>query len=160
MLRKSALEFVEAWKESLSKDPLYWEQASFNKLYKLEIKIYNHEKNIYNAFNNKIKFGILPIDYFCSGHTYFVARRPQEKKIKPYAVHTTYQFSGTTGKRHRLKEALLWDIYDNEYFNRTNGYVSFDLKYLWNYANETIEGHFAFVNHQLTQVNFKINLIF
>jgi hypothetical protein len=28
--------------------------------------------------------------------------------LEPYAVHTTFQFGGTEGKRHRLREAKLF----------------------------------------------------
>jgi hypothetical protein len=28
--------------------------------------------------------------------------------LEPYAVHTTFQYAGTEGKRHRLREAMLF----------------------------------------------------
>lgn len=40
----------------------------------------------------------------CSGHTYFVQRMPQRKQLLPYSVHTTFQYSGSIGKTHRLRE--------------------------------------------------------
>lgn len=40
----------------------------------------------------------------------------KELGLQPYAVHTTFQFAGTEGKRHRLREAMLFydppDYYD------------------------------------------------
>jgi hypothetical protein len=53
--------------------------------------------------------GILPVAHFCSGHVYFVQRLQDYLQIKPFAVHATFQFSGTPGKRHRFREDLLWD---------------------------------------------------
>lgn len=40
----------------------------------------------------------------------------KELGLQPYALHTTFQFAGTEGKRHRLREAKLFydppDYYD------------------------------------------------
>jgi len=47
---------------------------------------------------------------FCSGHTYFTQRMPFKLGLDPYVVHATFQFSGTPGKRWRLREALLWNV--------------------------------------------------
>lgn len=32
----------------------------------------------------------------------------QQLRLKPYAVHTTFQYAGTEGKRHRLREGMLF----------------------------------------------------
>lgn len=32
----------------------------------------------------------------------------QQLKLAPYAVHTTFQYAGTEGKRHRLREAMVF----------------------------------------------------
>lgn len=53
--------------------------------------------------------GILPVATFCSGHTFFVQHMADVLGLEPYVVHATFQFSGTPGKRHRMREALLWD---------------------------------------------------
>lgn len=40
----------------------------------------------------------------------------QQLRLEPYAVHTTFQYAGTEGKRHRLREAMVFydppDYYD------------------------------------------------
>lgn len=42
----------------------------------------------------------------------------EQLNLKPYAVHTTFQYAGTPGKRHRLREGMLF--YDPpEYYNST-----------------------------------------
>ena len=61
------------------------------------------------GFDGKLKIGILPVSTFCSGHTFFVQRMADVQGLKPYVVHATFQFSGTPGKRHRIRESLLWD---------------------------------------------------
>ncbi|MEO0974240.1 MAG: hypothetical protein AAFX85_14195, partial [Pseudomonadota bacterium] len=46
---------------------------------------------------------------FCSGHTGFVQRMYAAKGFdRPYAIHATYQYAGTEGKRHRMREAMAW----------------------------------------------------
>ncbi len=62
------------------------------------------------GYGGKYKFGILPVSMFCSGHTYFTQRMPFKLGLDPYVVHATFQFSGTPGKRWRLREALLWNV--------------------------------------------------
>lgn len=51
--------------------------------------------------------GILPVALFAGGHTYFAQRMAERMGLEPYAVHATFQFSGTPGKRHRLRERLV-----------------------------------------------------
>lgn len=29
-------------------------------------------------------------------------------RLEPYAVHTTFQYAGTEGKRHRLREGMVF----------------------------------------------------
>lgn len=64
--------------------------------------------------------GVLPIAYFCSGHVYFTQRMHHTLGIEPYAVHATFQFSGTPGKRHRFREAQLW-LEDGSYYHPPGG---------------------------------------
>ena len=32
----------------------------------------------------------------------------EQLRLQPYAVHTTFQYVGTEGKRHRLREAIVF----------------------------------------------------
>lgn len=52
---------------------------------------------------------MLPLALFCGGHNYFVAQMPQRRGVTPYSVHTTFQYGGAEGKRHRLREAAMWE---------------------------------------------------
>ncbi len=47
---------------------------------------------------------------FCSGHTFFTQRMPFKLGLQPYVLHATFQFSGTPGKRHRMREFMLWHV--------------------------------------------------
>lgn len=62
------------------------------------------------GYHGKLKFGILPVSTFCSGHTFFTQRMPAKLGLKPFVVHATFQFSGTPGKRFRFREAFLWNV--------------------------------------------------
>lgn len=98
--------------------------------------------------------GILPVATFASGHTFFVQRMHERLKQKAYVVHATFQFSGTDGKRHRMREAMLWDVDPPEYYDPPGGFLVFDAdvpRALLDSSNSK-EGHFALVNHQIRQV--------
>ena len=61
------------------------------------------------GYDASMLIGILPVATFCSGHTFFVQHMADVLGLQPYVVHATFQFSGTPGKRHRMREALLWN---------------------------------------------------
>jgi hypothetical protein len=111
------------------------------------------ETRLFKGFNGQLKIGILPVSMFCSGHTYFVQRMPQKYNLDPYVVHATFQFSGTEGKRNRMRESMLW-IDPPEYHARPGGYLVYNAdvpKELIDNAT-TVEGHFDLVNFQIVQV--------
>jgi len=66
--------------------------------------------------------GVLPVAFFCSGHVYFTQQMHKTLGIEPYAVHATFQFSGTPGKRHRFRDAGLW-WEDDQYFHPPGGWM-------------------------------------
>lgn len=47
--------------------------------------------------------------------------------MKPYVVHCTFQYGGSAGKRHRLREAMLW-VDPPEYYGEGQ-FLSVDLDY-------------------------------
>lgn len=57
-----------------------------------------------------MRIGILPVSTFASGHTFFVQRLAERIGLDPYAAHATFQYSGTPGKRHRMRERSLWVV--------------------------------------------------
>lgn len=72
--------------------------------------------------------------------------------IQPYAIHTTFQFSGADGKRHRLREALHFRD-PPEYYNPDNGILSFSAKIptaLLTGGNHSLETHFELMNYQVS----------
>lgn len=53
--------------------------------------------------------GVLPVSLFASGHTFFVSRMAHIMNEHPFMVHTTFQYGGAQGKRHRLRESMMWE---------------------------------------------------
>lgn len=46
--------------------------------------------------------------------------------VQPYAVHATFQFSGTPGKRNRMREFMLYED-PPEYFDHKTGFITFQV---------------------------------
>ena len=51
---------------------------------------------------------------------------PSPPLLQPYAVHATFQFSGTPGKRNRMREFMLYEDAP-EYYDHKTGFVSFQV---------------------------------
>ena len=78
---------------------------------------------LYECGNIKTRVGLLPTGLFSNGHTYFVSRVGERQGVSPFAVHNTYQYSGTSGKIARFREnAGMWALDGAAYF----GEGSFD----------------------------------
>ena len=61
------------------------------------------------AMNDRVRLGILPLQLFANGHTYFVQRTQLLPGIvAPYVVHNTFQFYSAAGKRARFAGSGLW----------------------------------------------------
>jgi hypothetical protein len=95
-----------------------WDQNAFNELIRRgQVLLPSDPHHYFRGDNGKLTVGILPVALFCSGHAFFVQRLQEFLQVKPYAVHATFQFSGTPGKRHRFREFQLWDE-KYEYFQQ------------------------------------------
>jgi hypothetical protein len=80
----------------------------------------------------------------------------QVMEVRPYVVHQTFQFGGTRGKRHRLREAMLW--YDGDAYYSEGTFIHAELDYLpappdFDRASEfdMSEFHLRNMEHQLLQ---------
>lgn len=49
----------------------------------------------------------------------------QQLRLQPYAVHTTFQYSGTEGKRHRLREGMVFYDPPEYYDSPGNTFLTF-----------------------------------
>lgn len=146
---------AKEWKELLLADEKLWDQTGFNDLmHRVLGPTVEGENGLVYAFDGRLKLGILPASIFCSGHTYFVQSMHQQFRLEAYAVHTTFQYAGTEGKRHRLREGMLFHDQPS-YYDSSGGFLSFKPripKSLLLDGAHTVESHFLLVNYQLKQI--------
>lgn len=121
------------------------------------------KKRLFLGNNGNLVVGILPVSIFCNGETYFVSRMHEQLGLDPYVVHATFQFSGTPGKRNRLRERLLWKD-PPEYYDPGYGFVTWEMdipeallaaaapKAPTMECCDQQQGHFNLINHQLLQI--------
>ncbi|CAN6316703.1 unnamed protein product [Urochloa humidicola] len=146
---------AKEWKDLVLSDDKLWDQNAFNDLVRKNFgKPVEGQGDLVYSYDGKLKLGVLPASIFCSGHTYFVQGMYKQLHLEPYAVHTTFQYAGTEGKRHRLREAMLF--FDQpSYYDSPGGFLSFKPnipKSLLLDGAHNVESHFALVNYQLKQI--------
>ncbi|CAI7752766.1 unnamed protein product [Closterium sp. NIES-53] len=152
-----ARRFARAWAEQLAADAKVWDQNGFNDLMrqKLGPDVNPDAKdNVFWAFDGSLKLGILPVALFCSGHTYFVQHLYRRVGGEPYAMHATFQFAGTNGKRHRFREAMAF-IDPPQYYDPPGGVLSFVNNIpeeLLTGGDHSLQTHFNLVNYQLVNL--------
>ncbi|XP_052210846.1 arabinosyltransferase XEG113 isoform X2 [Diospyros lotus] len=159
----AAKKLAKEWKDMLLADDAIWDQNGFNDLVHRQLgPSVDQESGLVYAYDGNLKLGLLPASIFCSGHTYFVQAMYQQLRMEPYAVHTTFQYAGTEGKRHRLREAMVF--YDPpEYFDSPGGFLTFKPsipKSLLLDGEHTIESHFSLVNYQIKQIRTALAVAF
>ncbi|XP_020092200.1 arabinosyltransferase XEG113 isoform X2 [Ananas comosus] len=150
-----AIRLAKEWRELLLANEKLWDQSGFNDLvHKVLGPSVEGENELVYAYDGTLKLGILPASIFCSGHTFFVQAVHQQLRLEPYAVHTTFQYAGTEGKRHRLREGMLF--FDQpSYYDSPGGFLTFSPsipKSLLLDGAHNIESHFSLVNYQIKQV--------
>ncbi|CAL4917748.1 unnamed protein product [Urochloa decumbens] len=150
-----AKRLAKEWKDLVLSDDKLWDQNAFNDLIRKNFgNPVEGQGDLVYSYDGKLKLGVLPASIFCSGHTYFVQGMYKQLHLEPYAVHTTFQYAGTEGKRHRLREAMLF--FDQpSYYDSSGGFLSFKPsipKSLLLDGAHNVESHFALVNYQLKQI--------
>ncbi|TYI69893.1 hypothetical protein E1A91_D08G185700v1 [Gossypium mustelinum] len=150
-----AIKLAKEWKDMLLADDKIWDQNGFNELARKQTgPAVDDDSGLFYAFDGTLKLGILPESIFCSGHTYFVQAMYEQLRLEPYALHTTFQYGGTEGKRHRLREAMVF--YDPpEYYDAPGGFLSFKPsipKSLLLDGEHNLESHFSLINYQMKQI--------
>ena len=158
--RKSALPLVEVWLESVLSNPVTkWDQGEFNALARQGWDPVNtkglSDPRLFWSYKQRVIGGVLPLSLFCGGHNYFVSQFPQRMGWKPYSIHTTFQYGGAHGKRHRLREAMVW-IDPPSYYDPSGGVLHYtpDVpeKLLRPSGGMTTAAHIRLVEHQLKQL--------
>ncbi|GAB4813810.1 hypothetical protein N2152v2_000856 [Parachlorella kessleri] len=170
LFRPSGHDFAKEWLRLLESDDKIWDQNAFNDIFRKGAfgKQERREDRLFLGWDGRVRMGILPIALFCSGHTFYVQDMPGRLGLKPYVVHGTFQFSGTPGKRNRMRERLLWND-PPEYFDHPKGFIAYEpsvpQQLLDDCANQKLNftlgatyPHFALVNHQILQMRAQFAL--
>jgi hypothetical protein len=120
---------TEEWVRVIENDARIWDQVAFNDL-KMKGGMCNgkrDENGLMRAYEGKVLMGVLPVALFSNGHTFYVQRlQDRLQDLQPYAVHATFQYGGTPGKRHRMREALVWYGDTKEYYDHPGGFLSYE----------------------------------
>ena len=171
--RPAAQPLVVEWLRSVLADPTgTWDQGEFNRLARQKQKFYS-ERNfaqsglsdirLFRSFDEKIIGGVLPLTLFCGGHNYFASRLPQRRGLEPYSVHTTFQYGGADGKRHRLREAMIWED-EPSYYDPPGGLLRYEpdipASLLHPPGGMSAQAHIDLVEHQLKQLGAAFALAF
>ncbi|XP_051137069.1 arabinosyltransferase XEG113-like [Andrographis paniculata] len=152
---EASMKLAKEWKKMLLDDDKIWDQNGFNELVHRQLgPPVDEDSGLVYAYDGTLKIGLLPASIFCSGHTYFVQAMYQQLRLEPYAVHTTFQYAGTDGKRHRLREAMVF-FDPPEYYDPEGGFLTFKPnipKRLLLDGTHNVESHFAAMNYQIKQI--------
>ena len=83
--------------------------------------------------------------------------------VTPYSIHTTFQYGGADGKRHRLREAMAWED-DPAYYDPPGGLLRYDADVptalVHPVGGMTASAHVALVDYQLAQLGAAFALAF
>ena len=172
-IRGRAVEFVRKWRQTCFERKNDWDQVLFAQVLRqgsAHKPLNEHRlKKMYLTSNGtNLLAGVLPVSLFASGHTFFVSRMAHLMQQHPYMVHTTFQYAGAQGKRHRLRESMIWE--DTEEYYAGDKFLVYeqDLPYALVYptpdapprrdgtvpyrSRMSVAQHFALVHHQLRQL--------
>lgn len=131
---------TETWVDLIENDDALWDQNAFNDLVRRNgsCAARPDESGLFQAFGGVVAVGTLPAAQFANGHVFYVQRTHSQLRQDPYAVHNTFQYGGTPGKRHRMREANAWLGEDahSRFFLKTDdadaepriGFLSYDPK--------------------------------
>ena len=171
-IKANSLEFVEAWRDTCYRRKNDWDQVLFSQVLSQGSGGRTVDRDRLRPMYKRkdgthVMAGVLPVSLFASGHTFFVSRMAHLMHTHPYMVHTTFQYGGAQGKRHRLRESMVWE--DEPDYYAAENFLVFepDLPYSLVYPKGgkvgadgtqpfdqrgSVEDHFALVHHQLTQI--------
>ena len=156
---RSALPALEAWHKLVVDTPEQWEQALIRTALedkpRRTVRPALASRRLFTGFNGTTSIGVLPVDRFCNGHTYFVQRLPQRHRHEPIAVHPTFLPTPGASKMHRLREATLVDD-PPEYYSPPQGVLAYTPRVRLDLARPSgvmgVEAHMVMMHEQLSQL--------
>lgn len=153
--RPSGLPLATKWRQRLREDPGgRWDQGEFNTLARPRRAPAGapqlSDPRLFRCSHGVVG-GILPVGSFAGGHSHFVSQFARRDGTRPYSVHTTFQYGGASGKRHRLREAMLWHDGDS-YYNPPGGMLMYTPSLPPLRPAATPAAHVALMTLQLRQI--------
>ncbi|EOD17198.1 hypothetical protein EMIHUDRAFT_459022 [Emiliania huxleyi CCMP1516] len=155
--RPSAIPLVEEWRRYINEDPRNrWDQEP---LYS-----YSHHRTTLISCRptaNTGEFNRIARSKWKPGRTdglsdkrlfwAYQEKLAQRMGVPPYSIHTTFQYSAAAGKRHRLREAMVW-IDEPSYYDPPGGLLV--------YAPDVPKAlvHIELIRHQLRQIRSALAL--
>ena len=117
---------TEEWVRLIEAKDDLWDQNAFNDLVRLGGSCSakpSDGSGLFEGFDGKVVVGTLPASQFANGHAFHAQRMHSQKKKDPFAVHNTFQYGGTPGKRHRMREANVWrgEDVDSRFLLKSDG---------------------------------------
>ena len=162
----SALPLVKVWRDAMFARNR-WDQGEFNSLVRSGMRLQRDEERLadprlFRCFGGHVVGGVLPLALFAGGHHHFVSAMAHRLGVQPYSVHTTFQYGGAPGKRHRLREGMLWEEADEGYYAPAGGVLAYDAdvpdRLLRPKGGMTAKGHIELMLHQLRQLRVALAL--
>ena len=103
-------ELTDEWVKLIEANDDLWDQNAFNDLVRLggSCDARPDGSGLMKGFRGKVVVGTLPASQFANGHAFHAQRMHSRKGVDPFAAHNTFQYGGTPGKRHRMREANVW----------------------------------------------------
>ena len=84
-----------------------WQRCRQHSLQK-GLRLRQPNRGTYWMWGGRVQVGVLPMERFLQGHTYFIQRLHALRAVEPIHVHVTYTMGSDYGKLWRLKTAGLW----------------------------------------------------
>ena len=103
---RGSQQLTQEWVKRIEADDKLWDQNAFNDLKALAGAcqyVPDGSGLTDTAYGGRVTMGVLPVAQFSNGHTFYAQRLHTANGLAPYAVHNTFQFGGTPGKRHRAR---------------------------------------------------------
>lgn len=128
----------------------------------------DYRTELATCYKPALKVGLLPVDRFLNGYTYFINHLPEERKVAPIAIHGTFQVhQATVAKIHRFREAQLF--FDAPaYYAAGRKYITYTPRLpdwlapggerIGGGARKQLPFHFEGVHRQLGQLRWALGL--
>lgn len=130
LMTAACLKLANAWRAEVASDKAFtnWmnDQQALNRLVAHNVaRVSLSSGGLLEVFGQTLRLGVWPAHLFPSGHVFFIQRVNAALATRPVAIHLTFQNCDQSGKRHRMREALLWEVDPPEHYRPAGGLLSY-----------------------------------